>query len=244
MWVDPDGTLIDITPDVVGGEASLFVPVANYPEPFDFDRMPPTRYRVLYTGADRSAAVAERIARMKPAQLAYEDRRARKAGKTLEKWILDKSYHDPLPDQIAAFIAACDAFDARLPLLPDLIVTDPDAETEEYLDPSPDAQGEAEFVVAAPDAASAFAVDHGGDAREEAVPVEPDSTIELETGPLADIPAGSRPEIIDVEPDDDDMFDDLDEPFDVTWYAAESLDEWSWKRDTCREAILRAMEDE
>jgi hypothetical protein len=81
VWVDPDGTLIDLTPDVASGDTSLFVPVASYPEPFGSDQRPPTRYRVLYATPDRSTAVAERIALMKSGQRAYEERRAQKAGR-------------------------------------------------------------------------------------------------------------------------------------------------------------------
>jgi len=131
VWVDPEGTLIDVTPDVKDGDTSLFVPVASYPEPFGPDRRPPTRYRVLHSTPDRSAAVAERIALMKPGQRAYEERRAQKASMTLDEWIRDKYYHDPLPGQIAAFIEACGAFDARLPTLPGLIENRPNAADDE-----------------------------------------------------------------------------------------------------------------
>jgi hypothetical protein len=75
----------------------------------------------LYATPDKSTAVAERIALMKSGQRAYKERRAQKAGTTLEEWIRDKYFHDPLPGQIAAFIEACEAFDARLPTLPALI---------------------------------------------------------------------------------------------------------------------------
>jgi hypothetical protein len=139
VWVDPEGTLIDITADLPDGDTSLFVPIPDDTGPFDFDRPPPTRYRVLYAVPDCSAAVAERIAGMKPTQRDYEDRRARKAGKTLEEWILDKFHHDPMPDRIAAFIEACAAFDAKLLTLPSLLETSPNtpdvtADVEEPFD--------------------------------------------------------------------------------------------------------------
>jgi hypothetical protein len=120
VWVDPDGTLVDITRDVAGGDISLFVPAS---EPFSPGQRPPTRYRVLHTAPDQSEAVAERIARLTSGQRAYEDRRAQKAGKTLDAWIQEKYYCDPLLDLIAAFVGACDAFDAGLPTLPSLIQT-------------------------------------------------------------------------------------------------------------------------
>jgi hypothetical protein len=125
VWVDPEGTLVDITPAVIGDEPSAFVPDPTYPDTFDFDQHPPNRYKVLHTAPDRSEAVANRIAQMKPAQRAYEERRASKSGKTLEEWILGKFPTDPLVQPIAAFVDACQAFDARLPGLPGLIQTDP-----------------------------------------------------------------------------------------------------------------------
>ena len=43
VWVDPDGTLVDITPAVTGDAPSLFVPDPAYPETFVFDHPPPPR---------------------------------------------------------------------------------------------------------------------------------------------------------------------------------------------------------
>jgi hypothetical protein len=80
---------------------------------------------VLYRTVDFSAAVADKIAGLKPTQRAYEERRAQKAGKTLEQWFLGKLQTDLLPDRISAFIAACEAFDAVLPILPDLTISVP-----------------------------------------------------------------------------------------------------------------------
>jgi len=124
VWVNTYGDPIDTTPSVASGEISLFIPVPDTPETFDFDQRPPTRYKVLYQAADHSAAVADRIARMKPTQRAYEERRAQKVGKTLEQWVLAKFYGDPMPELIDAFIDSCKEYDAKLPSLPDFLVTE------------------------------------------------------------------------------------------------------------------------
>ena len=167
VWVDPDGALIDITPDVADGDISLFVPTS---EPFGFGKRPPTRYHVLYSAPDQSQAIAERIARMTSGQRAYEDRRAQKAGQTLDAWIRDKYYHDPLPGLIAAFIAACDAFDAGLPTLPSLIQAVTNAAEEQPPQTLPSAQGRTDDAVPAP--VGAMAEDDASAARAENPPVQ------------------------------------------------------------------------
>jgi len=212
VWVDSEGTLIDITRDVAASDTSLFVPVASDAEVFGPDQHPPTRYRVLYTAPDRSEAVAERIAQMKSGQRAYEERRAQKAGKTLEEWTHDKYYHEPLPGQIAAFIKACEAFDARLPTLASLIQTDPDVTQAQRLELVPDA----------PDGV-------------EGEPMASDATDALAGDSAANIP------VIDQEADEDDAFDDDEKPWNESWLAEDSLYQWARDRDTARTAILRTL---
>jgi hypothetical protein len=226
VWVDPDGTLIDITPDVADGDVSLFVPAS---ESFGLDQRPPTRYRVLYAAPDRSEAIAERIARMNSGQRAYEDRRAQKAGQTLVAWVQDKYYHDPLPGLIAAFIAACDAFDAGLPTLPSLIQTDTEEQLPQTLPGVP-----APADAAVPPPAGAMAEDEASEARAENPPLEADPAADVEPQPRDDAAADNQLQVADDEVDGD--FED-----DQTWLAEERLDEWSRKRDICRKAILRTM---
>lgn len=229
VWVDPDGALVDITRDVADGDISLFVPLPSDSEPFNFDQRPATRYRVLYTPPGRSAAVAERIASMKTSQRAYEERRGRKAGKSLEEWIDSKFHHDPLPDQIAAFIAACDAFDAKLPGLPDLIVIDPDAVTEDDLPPVTEA-----------DAATPLAALDVEDTLAEDVATEPtaDADPNAASGILTE---ADDDDLDDLDSLDDDDIDDFEESFDEAWLAAETLEDWSRGRERLRAAILRTI---
>ena len=119
VWEEPDGTLVDITPAVTAEPASLFAPD-------DTEHAPGARYRVLHVSPDRSQDIAGRIASLKPGQRAYEERRAAKAGKSLHDWIGVKSFTDTLSEAIPAFIAACEAFTAKLTHLPDLIEVRPD----------------------------------------------------------------------------------------------------------------------
>ena len=234
VWVDPDGSLIDITPDVAAGDTSLFVPASNDFDLFDTDRSPPTRYRVLHAPPDWSAAIAERIARMKSGQRAYEDRRAQKAGKTLEEWTREKYFSDPLPGQIATFIAACEAFDATLPRLPMLITDDPDSDEAELPDHASD---ELTPVISEP--SSATANDDAFGAGEQTLSGEPPPEGDSQSGSRAvaetDIPFAPD------ESDDDEVFDDDEDVFDVTWLAADILDRRSRERDIAREAIIRTL---
>lgn len=119
VWDEPDGTLVDITPASTPGSLALFAPD---PEA----RLGAARYCVLHVSPDRSQAIAERVAALKGGQRAYEARRAAKAGLSLIDWIAVKEFTDPLPEAIPAFIAACDAFTAKLARLPELIALRPD----------------------------------------------------------------------------------------------------------------------
>jgi hypothetical protein len=227
VWVDPDWTLIDVTRDVADGDMSLFVPA---PQPSATGQRPPTQCHVLYAAPDRSEAAAERIAGMTTGQRAYEDRRAQKAGQPLEAWIRDKYFNDPLPGLIAAFIEACDTFDAQLPTLPGLIQAATEA-AEEQPPPSPDAQEPADEAAAPTDDPSGAAA--------ETPPVQSGPTVGIEKEPQHDGAADNQFGVANDEADDDRAFDDFKE--DETWLAVDNLDDWSRKRDTCRKAILRAM---
>ena len=122
VWVDPDGKLIDMTPQMAAGSSSVFVPDAAYADDFDFSQRPTTRYKILHVAPDWSDAVAKRIAAFKPAQRIYEERRAQKAGENLEVWLLRKFPADPLPGLLELFIDRCRDFEAELPGLPDLVI--------------------------------------------------------------------------------------------------------------------------
>ncbi len=221
VWVDPDGNLVDITPDIADGETSLFVPDPAYAEPQDGSPHPPTRYHVLHQRRDRSGEIGERIARMKPAQRAYEERRAQKAGQTLEDWLSDKLYPDPVPQSIALFIDACQSFDAKLPTLPLLIEATPIA--QEILQPLPPPETPDE-TPATPDAAPA--IDEAGDAG---VPGQHDDR----AAALAELAARA--------PDADASDDDAAEPFDETEDAVDSIERWSYLRERRRNGVLRSI---
>lgn len=241
VWVDPEGTLIDITCDVADGDTSLFVPDPSYSETFGPDQRPSTRYHVLHAELDRSEAIAERIVRLKPGQRVYEERRAAKAGKTLEEWIRDKFFADHLSGRINAYIKACDGFDAKLPTLPSLIQTDPRLLEEKRPTALSDARGEAEGLVAATDGSGATATDAARGAHEEAGTVEPQPPAEAAQGHADDTVTDTPIEAAGDEADDDEATNDAEEPLDETWLAEDNLERWSRDRETCREAILQMM---
>lgn len=229
VWVDPDGNLVDITPNIADGETSLFVPDPANAGPRDGDPHPPTRYRVLHQRRDRSRDIAERIARMKPAQRAYEERRAQKAGQTLEDWLTDKLYPDPVPQSIALFIDACQSFDAKLATLP-LLIEDTPIE-QDVLQPLPppatpdEAPATPDAAPATPDAAPA--IDEAGDAG---VPGRHDDRV---ARALAELAARA--------PDADALDDDEAEPFDETEDAVDSIERWSSLRERRRDGVLRSI---
>jgi len=128
VWVDPQATLIDITADVIEGDTSLFVPIPADAIPVATE----PRYHITHRTPDTSADVAARIARMKTGQRAYEEKRASKAGQTLEEWLNDKFHRDKLQMLISTLIRACQDFDRKLHTLPDL-VTASMAESEDTL---------------------------------------------------------------------------------------------------------------
>ncbi len=241
VWVDADGALVDITPAVTSGETSLFVPDPNYPETFASDQRQPTRYKVLHSAPDRSEEIAQRIAQMKPGQCAYEERRAHKAGKTLEEWVLGKFPADPLLPSIAAYIEACNAFEAKLATLPDLIETEPYARAEALAHAAAamgsgtsteDDESSATDTEDAPVEAMAMA---SGTSTED----DESSATDTENAPTdAAADAAGESEASD-ETDDEPEYDLL--PENETMLAEEVLYDWSVTRSVCRRAISRLM---
>jgi hypothetical protein len=116
VWESPAGDLIDITPKPQRETTIVFVPNRSYPADFDFEKRPRNRRHTLRALVDLTPVVAAAIETMKPTQMAYETRRAERAGKTLEEWVSAKQSVDPLPALIDEMIAACarkeEAFDA------------------------------------------------------------------------------------------------------------------------------------
>jgi hypothetical protein len=131
VWADQDGVSVDITPVLTKERHSLFAPIAAAPEDLDWDNLPATQYRMLHIPVDIAPLIAPRIAALKPSQRAYEERRAAKAGQTLEEWIAGKFEPDPVPDAVAAVVAACEAFEAKLPALNERMEARPDDFDEE-----------------------------------------------------------------------------------------------------------------
>ena len=127
VWQDPDGSLVDIAPACINATETLFAAADSAP--------PGARYKIVHVSPDRTAEIAKRVAALKGGQRAYEERRAAKAGQSLHEWIGIKHFTDPLIAALPAFIAACDAFEAKLPRLPGLIAPRPDDYDEAKEDP-------------------------------------------------------------------------------------------------------------
>jgi len=219
VWIDPQGAPIDITPDVTEGDTSLFVPA---PPDLDPSQPPVPRYRITHVRPDASAAIAARIARLKTGQRAYEERRAAKAGQTLEEWFNDKYHPDTMAILLPPFIKACELFDAKLPTLPELI-TEP--MVERYLPETPEVPNEGlDDPVTMIDSADA-----SPEANPTAdTPSEPDSVAAADTGtqdePAADGPGG------------DDNFVE-EEAESQLWTAMDKIEEWTRTRMQLRTGI-------
>lgn len=112
VWQSPEGVLHDITPKPKREATIVFVPDLSYAVDFDFDNRPLNRRMRIYTAADRQDEAQAIKAKLQGAQLSYEERRAEKAGVSLEDWLLRKVPVDPLPDAIDDVISACNDFEA------------------------------------------------------------------------------------------------------------------------------------
>ena len=144
-----------------------------------------------------------------------------KAGQTLEDWLSDKLYPDPVPQSIALFIDACQSFDAKLPTLPLLIEATPIAQEILSL-----FRRRRRRTRRRPRQSAAPAIDEAGDAG---VPGQHDDR----AAALAELAARA--------PDADASDDDAAEPFDETEDAVDSIERWSYLRERRRNGVLRSI---
>ena len=111
VWRSPAGKLEDITPKPQGELQILFVPDLNHPADFDFTQRPRNRRIRLYRADDDPVVLAEiegKVANLRGAQRAYEERRAAKAGKTLREWVSASRRADQLSTLIDRLIECCE----------------------------------------------------------------------------------------------------------------------------------------
>lgn len=108
VWRSPTDELIDITPKPNFEKQILFVIDRSYPETFNFDQRPGNRRQRAYNPPDTTKLAIERIASLRSSQIAYEQKRADKAGMSLRQWFENKIPADTLAPKIDAFISACD----------------------------------------------------------------------------------------------------------------------------------------
>ena len=113
VWVSPGGELIDITPKPQGEDRIVLVPDASYPPDFDFDKRPTNRRCRLYQPDDPTPEIQAHIARMKRGQLAYEQKRANKAGITIEQSLRNRRPPDRMVTLIDDFIRVCNEYDGE-----------------------------------------------------------------------------------------------------------------------------------
>jgi len=111
VWRDGTGALFDITPKPGGQARILFVPDLSCPQGFNFDERPRNRRVSLRAEPDRGAEVAAIKSGLGPGQLRYEERRAAKAGVSLDDWLGKKLTPDALAVAIDELIGACATFE-------------------------------------------------------------------------------------------------------------------------------------
>lgn len=113
IWVDDASVPYDITPKPAREERILFVPDLSYPFNFNFGKRPRSRRVRLYEPPDRVPIIEARINGMKASQLAYETRRADRAGKTVVQWLEEKDGPDANVSLIESLIEVCDRCDKK-----------------------------------------------------------------------------------------------------------------------------------
>ncbi|MDE1468482.1 hypothetical protein [Aurantiacibacter sp. D1-12] len=100
VWRDLGGKLQDITPKPAEQSRILFQHDPSYPEDFNFDNRPRNRRTPLYPTVDAHAQVTLRKSNVSVAQLNYEERRAAKAGLSLDDWLLSKVKPDEFSEAV------------------------------------------------------------------------------------------------------------------------------------------------
>ncbi|WP_263588659.1 hypothetical protein [Sphingopyxis sp. GC21] len=111
IWEDANGDRFDITPKPRYESQILFVADPAYPDDFDFDLRPRNRRTRLYVAPDRVAEAAALSARLTEGQRRYEEKRAQKAGLSLDDWLVSKMPTDTTGPLIDDLITACNEFE-------------------------------------------------------------------------------------------------------------------------------------
>jgi hypothetical protein len=117
VWVDTDGTLVDISPKSDGETQILYAADFSFPPYFEFEKHPPKdRRRIgsIYEATSVSDRAKQRISTLSSSQSTYETQRASKKHMTLEQWIGSRLPTDPLPGLVDRYLRALRERDALL----------------------------------------------------------------------------------------------------------------------------------
>jgi hypothetical protein len=127
VWVSPDDRLVDVTPAAEGERDICFARDWRYGPDYDFSDRPQNRAMSIVCKVDPEA-VANTIAALPPARIAYERRRADHAGLDLETYLARKLGRKPLAVTVEELIAACEKRDSLMvPTANRVLCKDPQA---------------------------------------------------------------------------------------------------------------------
>jgi len=127
VWVTPDRRLVDVTPAAEGERDVCFARDRRYGPDYDFSDRPADRAMSI-VGKVGPEAVAQAIAELSPARMAYERRRADHAGLDLETHLARKIGRTPLAVTVEELIAACEERDSLVvPTASRVLCRDPEA---------------------------------------------------------------------------------------------------------------------
>lgn len=117
VWEDSNGDRFDITPKPRNESQIFFAADPSYAQDFDFDLRPRNRRARIYLGTHLGDVAAAAKKGFTDGQRKYEEKRAQKAGMSLNDWLIAKVALDPLAKLIDDIIDACDEFEEHFDLL-------------------------------------------------------------------------------------------------------------------------------
>lgn len=114
VWESPTGQLIDVTPKPDGETSILFLRDFSFEPDFNFLNRPLSRRKRIRADENRAETISAAIGKLNASQRVYEEKRADKAGISLEQWMDQKIPLDGLNTMIEETIEACNEHEAYL----------------------------------------------------------------------------------------------------------------------------------